>query len=511
MSLTGLKLSQINDTKDAIKDTDFFYYVTESAGPVYDSKRGSMATLSEYIDQGVGNSIRDEFLTNDETLKVHVETLLANEEQSRKDADTVLTTALLKEVDDRKEAVTVEKNERVASISAEVTARQSALSTETTNRTTADTSLLAAITTESTNRTTSIAALSSAISKADSDISAAMATADAALNTAIADVTSSMSVADAALTASIGTVQTNLGKEITDRVSAIAKEVVDRNSAIAVAVANEGANRVSAITAVQTQVDGLTTTLVTKADLVNGTIPAAQLPSYVDDVLEFEALSNLPTTGESGKIYVTKDTNLTYRWSGTAYIEIAKTVAIGETSSTAYRGDRGKIAYDHASLVTGNPHGTTKADIGLGKVDNTTDLEKPVSTLTQVELAKKADKETPIFHTIAGDYTSTKVSNSLLLTDATAKTVSIALGSVKNNTGVVLNVTSLSANSTDKVTTQLAKTLCFYKDTLGAITMSTVDATVTISGTNVILSYTGTAAKNIKVLVTTKIETLSGE
>lgn len=485
MSLTGLKLSQINDTQDAIKDTDFFYYVTESAGPVYDSKRGSMATLSNYIDQGVGNSIREEFLTNDETLKVHFETLLANETQSRTNADTVLTTALLKEVDDRKEAVTVEKNERVASISAEVTARQAALSTETTNRTTADASLLGAITTESTNRTTAIAALSSAISKADSDISAAMATADAALNTAIADITSSMTASDLALTTSIGTIQTKLNTEVLDRTAAIA--------------------------AVQTKVDTMSTSLATKADLVDGLIPSSQLPSYVDDVLEFEAFANLPVSGDTGKIYVTKDTNLTYRWSGTSYIEIAKTVALGETSSTAYRGDRGKTAYEHAILITGNPHGTTKADIGLGNVNNTTDLLKPVSTATQVELDKKADKETPIFHTIAGDYTSTKVSNSLTLTDATAKTVSIALGPVKNDTGVVLTVTSISANATDKVTTQVSKAHCFYKDKLGAVTMSTVDATVTISGTNVILSYTGTAAKTIKVLVTTKIETLSGE
>ena len=44
-------------------------------------------------------------------------------------------------------------------------------------------------------------------------------------------------------------------------------------------------------------------------------------------------------------------------------------LALGETSSTAYRGDRGKIAYDH-SQATGNPHNTTKSNIGLGNVPN---------------------------------------------------------------------------------------------------------------------------------------------
>ena len=81
----------------------------------------------------------------------------------------------------------------------------------------------------------------------------------------------------------------------------------------------------------------------------NGKVPSSQLPSFVDDVLEYDSLSNFPTTGETGKIYVAADTNKTYRWSGTAYVEISASLALGETSSTAYRGDRGKTAYDHAA------------------------------------------------------------------------------------------------------------------------------------------------------------------
>lgn len=68
-------------------------------------------------------------------------------------------------------------------------------------------------------------------------------------------------------------------------------------------------------------------------------------------------------------------------------------LALGETSSTAYRGDRGKIAYDH-SQATGNPHNTTKSDIGLSNVDNTSDINKPISIATQQALNNKLDKGT---------------------------------------------------------------------------------------------------------------------
>lgn len=62
------------------------------------------------------------------------------------------------------------------------------------------------------------------------------------------------------------------------------------------------------------------TTAAGKADLVGGKVPAAQLPSYVDDVLEFANLAAFPNPGEAGKIYVAIDTNKTYRWSGSVYV-----------------------------------------------------------------------------------------------------------------------------------------------------------------------------------------------
>jgi hypothetical protein len=89
----------------------------------------------------------------------------------------------------------------------------------------------------------------------------------------------------------------------------------------------------------------------------SGHVPAAQLPSYVDDVLEYANFASFPGTGETGKIYLALDTNIIYRWSGSAYAEISSSLALGETSSTAYRGDRGAAAY--AAAVTNATNANT--------------------------------------------------------------------------------------------------------------------------------------------------------
>lgn len=84
-----------------------------------------------------------------------------------------------------------------------------------------------------------------------------------------------------------------------------------------------------------------------------GRVPSTQLPSYVDDVLEYASQSAFPATGESGKIYIALDTNKTYRWSGSAYVEISESLALGETTGTAYEGSKGKANADNiASLQT---------------------------------------------------------------------------------------------------------------------------------------------------------------
>ena len=93
----------------------------------------------------------------------------------------------------------------------------------------------------------------------------------------------------------------------------------------------------------------------------NGKVPSAQLPSYVDDVVEGYYDSNtdrfyeestfttvIPPT--DGKSWVDVATNKSYRWTGSVYVRVDEGVQLGETSSTAYRGDRGKAAYDHTQL-----------------------------------------------------------------------------------------------------------------------------------------------------------------
>lgn len=83
----------------------------------------------------------------------------------------------------------------------------------------------------------------------------------------------------------------------------------------------------------QAQIDAL---LLLKEDVINkgapngyagldasGLVPSSQLPSYVDDVLEFANVASFPVIGEREKIYVDLSTNRTHRWSGSIYVEVA--------------------------------------------------------------------------------------------------------------------------------------------------------------------------------------------
>ena len=95
-------------------------------------------------------------------------------------------------------------------------------------------------------------------------------------------------------------------------------------------------------------VTGLQAALDSKQDSGNyvtldgsGKVPSSVLPSYVDDIIEaatFSALTAL--TGEGGKLYVTVDTRKLYRWSGSAFVEIASspgsTDAVTEGATNLY-------------------------------------------------------------------------------------------------------------------------------------------------------------------------------
>ena len=147
----------------------------------------------------------------------------------------------------------------------------------------------------------------------------------------------------------------------------------------------------------------------------DGKVPATQLPSYVDDVVEFEDQRTSPLSGmtvgkiyydltnkvfvvatsatagnnitpENGKIYVDLSTGKTYRWGGTDLAVISETLALGETSSSAYRGDRGKIAYDHAMNADGMgaPHvSDPERSTWNAKQDTSVTITTPTSSDTQ--------------------------------------------------------------------------------------------------------------------------------
>lgn len=173
------------------------------------------------------------------------------------------------------------------------------------------------------------------------------------LNTTIPGQIEDLKEADSNLSNRIDDLDNKIDKEIADREAeidrienkfdgvtdkleeALQKEIEDRKAGDTTIT-----NSLNAFISTKGQPGGL-------AELDStGKVPAAQLPSYVDDVLEFSTKAQFPQIGETGKIYVSKDTNLTYRWTGTQYLEISQSLALGETPSTAYSGDKGKVNRD---------------------------------------------------------------------------------------------------------------------------------------------------------------------
>lgn len=218
------------------------------------------------------------------------------------------------------------------------------------------------------------------------------------------------------------------------------------------------------------------------ANVITGVIAEANLPSYVDDVLEYNSKSNFPSTGEAGKIYVDTTTNLPYRWGGSAYVEVSSSLALGETSATAYRGDRGKIAYDH-SQATGNPHGTTIANIsGL-----------------QSALDSKANSSHT--HNYAGSSSAGGAATTALECTGNSATATLADISKKANTTVAVTTAGTGAAYTATVDGITALT--------AGITFTMIPHTVstTISPT---LNVNGLGAKNVRMRLTTFPQTTTG-
>ncbi|WP_068475767.1 ring-infected erythrocyte surface antigen domain-containing protein [Saccharicrinis aurantiacus] len=134
--------------------------------------------------------------------------------------------------------------------------------------------------------------------------------------------------------------------------------------------------------------------LAYKADLVDGQIPSAQLPSYVDDVLEFATLTDFPESGETGKIYLDKEKNKTYRWSGSEYIFVGNALELGESETTAHRGDHGKAAYEHSQADHAPSDATKGADWQVNVSNKPTTISEEQATAIEANTAKRTYPQT---------------------------------------------------------------------------------------------------------------------
>ena len=125
-----------------------------------------------------------------------------------------------------------------------------------------------------------------------------------------------------------------------------------------------------------------------------GKVPTAQLPSYVDDVLEYASLSGFPATGETGKIYVALDTNKTYRWSGSAYVEISAspgtTDSLTEGATNLYfTTARARAALSATGAVSYNSAtGVISAELTSGYASKTVAVNTTLAADTEYETGR---------------------------------------------------------------------------------------------------------------------------
>ena len=239
----------------------------------------------------------------------------------------------------------------------------------------------------------------------------------------------------------------------------------------------------------------------------NGTVPSSQLPSYVDDVLEYTSNSLFPTTGESGKIYLNTTTNLTYRWTGSGYSEISPSIALGETSSTAYAGDKGKATTDKVNTHIGDTvshiTSTERTNWNSASTNNHTHsnkatLDNTTASYTTTDKTKLSGIATgannytlPIASTVIGgvksgtDITVDASGNVSINDDSHNHIVSnidglqTALDGKVDDSQVLTNVPA-GAKFTDTVTTINSKTGAISKTDIVALGVPSQDTTYTV-------------------------------
>lgn len=214
---------------------------------------------------------------------------------------------------------------------------------------------------------------------------------------------------------------------------------------------------------------------------LTGTVPSSCLPSYVDDVLEYNGLANFPKTGESGKIYTDTSTNKVYRWGGSSYVVISDTITLGTTSSTAYRGDLGNEAHSWASTAKAHAdkHGSAFAS-GLYKI--TTNDAGHVTNATAVAKSDITALGIPSADT---HYTSNLIvgtSSSAVANSATANGTTflnlVENGGVRNShqiKGAGATTVSADANGVITITSTDTKTTDTWRPCVDNLTSTATD------------------------------------
>lgn len=206
-----------------------------------------------------------------------------------------------------------------------------------------------------------------------------------------------------------------------------------------------------------------------------GKVPSSQLPSYVDDVLEYTSRAGFPATGQSGIIYVDLATNKTYRWGGTDYVEISASLALGETSSTAYAGDKGKANADAITALqtrVGNVESkNTTQDTAIQTAQGAADAAQTTATQAKTAAATNAGAIEDI---VDGTTTVAKATSATTATKLDAKKTFALTGNVTGSyesdlSGNVSIATTIADGSvtTEKLSTTGIKT--------GTYTVLTVD------------------------------------
>ena len=218
----------------------------------------------------------------------------------------------------------------------------------------------------------------------------------------------------------------------------------------------------------------------------NGKVPTSQLPAYVDDVLSYNSLSDFPATGEDGKIYIAKDTNLSYRWGSSEYVVISPSLALGSTSSTAYRGDWG--AEDRAAIGTLSTLNTMEKSNLVGAINELkTDSDAKQGTLT-FDSAPTSGSTNPV--TSGGVYTALAGKQGTLTFDSTPtenSTNPVTSGGIYNALAGKADATATQTALNSKADATATQTALAGKQnalTAGAnITIETVNDALTISAT----------------------------